>query len=96
MRLAGVGTKTVTTAGTPVALGSATTRRVAAVVLTAYSSNTGVIWYGTSSVLASTKTGTPLVAGATNTISLGSGDLDDIYIDSTVNGEGASYTYYLQ
>lgn len=94
MKLSGEGAKNVTTAGTPVAIGTATNQPIEAIVITAKAANTGTIYVGTSSVLASTFTGTPITAGKSVTFPLGSGDLDTIYIDSTVNGEGVSYTYF--
>jgi hypothetical protein len=63
------------------------------VVITALSGNTGVIVVGGSGVVASlsTRSGTPLLAG--DTVILDVDDLAKVYIDSTVNGEGVSFTY---
>lgn len=94
MKLSGEGAKNVTTAGTPVAIGTAVDQPIEAIMVTAKSANTGVIYFGNSSVLASTYNGTPIVAGQTMTFPLGGGDLDTCYIDATVSGEGVSYTYY--
>lgn len=92
MQLIGQGTKTVTTAGTAVALGSGGTN-CQLVMITAYGSNTGTIYIGTSTVSASEKSGTPLAAGTTGSFPVG--DLDDIYVDSTASGDIVSYTYYI-
>lgn len=87
----GDGRKVVTTAGTRVTLASSTTARE--VTITALSTNTGVIVVGGSTVIAAagTRRGVPLSAGASLTIRID--DLADIYIDSTVNGEGVSFLY---
>ncbi len=91
----GGGTKTVTTAGTAVTLTAANTI-VKWVTIQALSSNTGTICVGGSSVLAASKNGTCLTAGQAAPMYNMPGfpyDLSAIWIDSTVNGEGVSYTY---
>jgi hypothetical protein len=86
------GRKVVTTAGTAVAL-SSTTSLVDYIIITAETDNTGIIVVGASTVVASlsTRRGTPLVAGAS--LVLEGADLADTYLDSTVSGDGVTYTY---
>lgn len=89
----GHGRKTVTTAGTPVALAASATpsRRV---TIMALDTNTGQIAIGGSGVVAAsgaTRTGVILNAG--DTYELDINDLSKIYLDATVSGEGASFAY---
>lgn len=88
----GVGRQTVTTGGTAVQLTSTSTP-VLQVDVTAETDNTGVITVGGSTVVAAlaTRKGTPLSAGATWTGYVV--DLKDIYIDTTVNTDGVTFTY---
>lgn len=79
------GKKTVTTAGTRVALASS--QAVKSVVIKALQTNTGYIYVGDSSV-ASTN-GFQLLAG--DTVSLDIANLSTVNIDSSVNGEGVTY-----
>lgn len=81
----------MTTAGTAVAL--AATTAIKSVVITALTNNTGIISVGGSTVLASlaSRRGTPLNAG--ESIGLDIADLASVFIDSTVSGEGVTYTY---
>lgn len=83
------GRKTVTTAGTPVAIGAS--EGVSVVSVTALKGNTGVICVGGKGVIASesTRTGKPLLAS--ESVSIPADDVGDIYIDATVNGEGVSW-----
>jgi len=87
----GDGRKVVTTAGTSVALATSTPCRE--VTITALGTNTGTLVVGGTTVVASagTRRGVALAAGASLTLQID--DLADIYIDSTVNGEGVSYLY---
>ena len=87
----GHGNKSVTTAGTDVVLAASTT--CISVTITANETNTGVIAVGGSGVDATsaTRTGAYLFPG--DSITLAIGNLNAIYIDSTVSGEGVSYTY---
>lgn len=89
--------KTVTTAGTRTALTSSTLQ-VYEVVVKALASNTGTIYIGDSTVASSN--GYELSAGASFSIPLtmipktGSVvDLNWIYIDASVNGEGVCVAY---
>ncbi len=63
------------------------------VVITAETNNTGVVTVGASTVVAAvaTRRGTPLAKGAS--MSLGGVDLNEVYLDVTVSGDGVTYTY---
>ena len=96
------GRKIVTTAGTRVQL-SATNRAVKKIIISAETDNTGYVTVGESAVIGATATriGTPIApvfAGAVKTcesqIELCDVDLFDIWLDSTVNGDGVTYTYF--
>lgn len=84
--------QTVTTAGTRVQLTSSVIR-ARQVDITALHTNTGIITVGSSTVVAAagTRRGTPLNPGDTYTGY--NVDLSQVYLDSTVNGEGVSYSY---
>jgi len=86
------GRKTVSTAGSAEALASSSTP-VSYIIITAETNNSGVIAVGASTVVASvgTRRGAPLGAG--DSISLGAVDLADVYLDTTVNGDGVTYLY---
>jgi hypothetical protein len=93
------GVKTVTTGGTAVKLLASTTA-CKYVTISALVSNTGTVYVGGSTVLASTKTGLPLTnpadgsgikVPATTVVPID--DVSKIYIDATVNGEGVSFSY---
>jgi hypothetical protein len=85
------GRKVVAAAGTAEALAASTSCKT--VAITAELDNTGVIVVGGSTVVAAlaTRQGVPLQAGDTITIDID--NLNDVYIDSTVNGDGVTYTY---
>lgn len=85
------GVKTVTTAGTDVALATSVSARW--VIIQAQTDNTGVIAVGDAGVDATVATGTGVALAAGESISLPCEDLSLIYIDSTVNGDGVRYTY---
>lgn len=84
--------KTVTTAGTAEALESSE-NVVNFVIITAETNNTGIIVVGASTVVAAvaTRRGIPLNAG--DSISLGGVDLNEVYLDTTVSGDGVTYLY---
>lgn len=88
----GHGVKTVTTAGTDVALAASTTCKK--VDIQAQTDNTGLIAVGGSGVDATEATGTGIILEAGDIYTLEIDNLADIYIDSTVNGEGVRYCYY--
>lgn len=79
------GQKTVTTAGTEVVLGTAAA--ISAVTIKALAANTGVIYVGANPVTSST--GYALAAG--EAVLVMTDDISNIFIDSSVNGEGVSF-----
>jgi hypothetical protein len=91
------GQKLVTTAGTAVPL-SATSKHICKLWIKALSTNTGLIYVGDSGVDSSSG----FELSKTNEIDLSSVfakdnfimDLSEIYIDSSVNGEGVSIAYF--
>lgn len=85
------GRKIVTTAGTRVTLASSTACK--RVTIVAETDNTGLIVVGGSTVVATlaTRQGVPLNAGDSYEAEID--DLADIYIDSTVSGDGVTFTY---
>lgn len=85
------GRQTVTTGGTAVALQSAV-QIVHQVDITAETDNTGIIVVGSSGVVASlaTRKGVPLNAGDTYTMF--DVDLSQVYLDTTVNTDGVTWT----
>ena len=87
------GVKTVTTAGTDVALvaGSTACKKVD---IQAQTDNTGVIAVGATGVDATVATGTGIILNAGDVYSMEIDDLVNIYIDSAVNGEGVRFTYF--
>lgn len=85
------GRKVVTTAATAVQL-STSTARVGSVAIQAETDNTGRIAVGGSTVVAlegATSQGIILAAG--DSVTLDVDQLTDVYIDSTVNGDGVNY-----
>lgn len=88
----GHGVKTVTTAGTDVALAASTACKK--VDIQAQTDNTSLIAVGGSGVDATIATGTGIVLYPGDVYSLEIDNLADIYIDSLVNGEGVRFTYY--
>jgi len=88
----GHGVKTVTSAGTDLALASSTACK--RVVIQAQTDNTGLIAVGATGVDATEATGTGIILYAGDTITIETDNLADIFIDSTVNGEGVRFTYY--
>lgn len=88
----GHGVTTVTTAGTDVALaGSTACKRV---MVQAQTDNTGLIAVGGTGVDATVATGTGIILYPGDVVDFDIDNLSDIYIDSTVNGEGVRYTYW--
>ena len=86
------GRKVVAVAGTrePLVASSTPAKYVG---ITAETDNTGLIVIGGTSVVAAlaTRRGIPLNAG--DTVSLDVDDLADVYLDSTVSGDGVTFTY---
>lgn len=86
------GRQTVATAGTAAQL-TATRTPCKVVTITAETDNTGIIVVGGEDVVAAlaTRRGTPLNAGDSYELSID--DLSKVYLDTTVNGDGVTYTY---
>ncbi len=86
------GRTVVTTAGTRVVLASSTVCKY--VIITAETDNTGTIVVGGTSVVAAlaTRQGTPLFAS--QSVGFEIDDLSDVNLDSTVNGDGVTYSYF--
>ena len=88
----GDGVKNVAAAATAEALASTTPSQ--SVVITAKTTNVGEIVVGGSTVVAlsgGTRRGTPLAAG--DSIKIDIDNLSKIFLDSTVSGEGVTFTY---
>ena len=86
------GLKTVTSAGTDVVLaGDVSCQKVD---IQAQTDNTGLIAVGFTGVDATEATGTGVILYAGDVYSIEVSNLNLIYIDSTVSGEGVRYTYY--
>jgi hypothetical protein len=64
------------------------------VIITAETDNTGNITVGGSTVVAAlaTRRGIPLAAG--DSVALEIDNLADVFIDSTVNGDGVTFAYF--
>jgi hypothetical protein len=86
------GVKTVTTAGSHVALDTSTACKK--VDIQAQTDNTNVIAVGASGVDATVATGTGILLNAGDVYSLEIDNLNDVYIDSLVDGEGVRFTYF--
>ncbi|HEC66873.1 MAG TPA: hypothetical protein ENI23_16480 [bacterium] len=86
------GVKTVTSAGTDVALASSTACKK--VDIQAQTDNTGLIAVGFTGVDATEATGTGVILYPGDTYSLEIDNLSDIFIDSTVSGEGVRFTFF--
>lgn len=86
------GVKTVTSAGTDEALASSTACKK--VLIQAQTDNTGVIAVGASGVDATVATGTGYLMYAGDAIEMDIDNLNDVYIDATVSGDGVRYTYW--
>lgn len=83
------GQKTVTTAGTEVALGTGAVS--GPILIKALTTNTGLVYVGyVSGGTVSSSTGYPLAAGDVVLIDHCTA-LDNILVDSAVNGEGVSW-----
>jgi hypothetical protein len=82
------GQKTVTTAGTEVALGTAVVN--GPVLVKALTTNTGLVYVGNVDGVVSSSTGMPLAAGDCMLFN-NVGGLGAILVDSAVNGEGVAW-----
>lgn len=83
------GRKTVTTAGTRVQL--AASKSIDSVAITALEANTGLICVGGKTVVAKAENRTGIPIAAKQTAVVDTDDIGDLWIDSTVNGEGVSW-----
>ena len=81
--------KTVTTAGTEVQLHAGLLVNCA-VMIKALPANTGVMYIGQVAGAVSSSTGMPLSAGEVAIMDR-VGNLNEIWVDSTVNGEGVAW-----
>lgn len=88
----GHGVKTVTTAGTDVALVASSTP-AKWVVVQAQTDNTGNIAVGATGVDATESTGTGILLAASESITLPVDNLTDVFIDASVSGDGVRFTY---
>lgn len=88
----GDGRKAVTTAGTRVPL-SASAVPCCWIILTALSGNTGTVVVGSSTVVASLATRRGMPLDASDSVNLSVTDLNAIYLDSAVDGEGVTFVY---
>ena len=86
------GVKIVSSAGTDVVLGGDVDCKK--IDIQAQTDNTGLIAVGFTGVDATEATGTGIILYAGDTYSLEMVNLNLIYIDSTVSGEGVRYTYF--
>lgn len=86
--IVGNGVTTVSTAGSAVQL-SASSTPTGSITIRALSTNTGIIFVGSSSV--SSANGFEL--SADEVVSLDLNNLNKVYLDCSVNGEGVSYIY---
>ncbi len=85
------GVKTVTSAGTDVVL--ATSTAVKWVAIQAQTDNTGLIAVGATGVDATEATGTGIILYPGDSLTFEIDNLADIFIDSTVSGEGVRFFY---
>ncbi len=85
------GRKTVTSAGTAVALGSATT--IKKITIQALGANTDFVAVGASTVVAASGTERGILLGPYQSVVFTNDDLADIFVDSVVSGEGVNFVY---
>jgi len=85
------GVKVVATAGTHLVLADDTACQV--VIIQAQTDNTGAIAVGADEVDATIATGNGIILYSGDSITLPVANLADVYIDSTVSGEGVRYIY---
>ena len=85
------GRKTVTSNGTAVALGSATT--IKRITVQALETNTDAVAVGASTVVAASGSERGAILLPFQNVDIFHNDLAKIYVDSRVNGEGVSFIY---
>ena len=88
----GDGTKLVLSAGSDLVLGPSVACKK--VDIQAQTDNTGLIAVGFTGVDATVADGTGIILNPGDTYSLEISNLNLIYIDATVSGEGVRYTYF--
>lgn len=86
------GVTTVTTAGTDVVLAGSTACKRA--LIQSQTDNTGLIAVGATGVDATEATGTGIILYPGDSVTIDIDNLADVFIDSTVSGEGVRYTYF--
>jgi len=86
------GRQTVTTAGTAVQLSTSDTTTTK-IYIQAEADNTDVIVVGSSTVVAALATRRGIALFPTQSILITSDNLDEVYIDSIVSGEGVIFLY---
>ena len=90
--IGGDGVTTVSSAGTDVVLaGSTSCKRVE---IQAQTDNTGTIAVGATGVDATEATGTGIILYPGDVMTIETDNLADIYIDSSVSGDGVRYLYF--
>lgn len=89
----GNGRKTVSSSGTPVQL-SGTSTECKRIDIVALSANSGQVAIGGSTVVAASGSESGAIILPTGSYTLFVTNLNLIYIDSAVSGEGVSYTYF--
>lgn len=87
----GHGVKVVATAGTDEALAGSTAAKW--IILQAQTDNTGLIAVGATGVDATVATGNGVLLTAGDAVTLPIDNLADVFVDSTVSGDGVRYTY---
>jgi hypothetical protein len=85
------GQKNVTTSGTPVQIDAIDLQGKQEVAVKAKLSNTGIISVGFSSATALKTSSSHFKLYAGDSVRVVVDDLDEVWIDSTVNGEGIEY-----
>ena len=85
-------TKVVTTAGTDVVLGGDVACK--RIEIQAQTDNTGIIAVGATGVDATEATGTGIILYPGDVMTLETDNLSDVFIDSTVDGEGVRFVYF--
>jgi len=88
----GDGVKTVSTVGSDEALAVSTAAKL--VIIQAQTDNTNKIAVGATGVDATVATGTGIILDPGDTITLPVDNLNDVYIDALVAGEGVRYVYF--
>jgi hypothetical protein len=92
--LAGNGNQTVSSAATAMQL-STTDTACRWVYVTAWHANTGIVAVGISTVIATAGSALGVCLDKGVSCLLPAKNLNEVWIDATVNNEGVSYAYYL-